>query len=300
MNWKRSFLAMVMLAVVLGGACVFLYAENVSLRLGQSHSIVRDPTPRIGIVIALPSEALEVFDVFSEEREVIAYGYNSSVGEIAGKPVVVVVCGIGEETASTAVLGMSILFNIEWAVNIGTSGAHSPTLEVGDVLVGTRIVSAGSRKYYSLTEWHLLEDGILFPSGKELRFRYLNSTVSLEELAAEASRQVTLPATSGDLTGDGRPHQPLIFLNGTIASSNFWMANATLITQTRLAYGTDAEENEAYGFGLTCYRPGIPFLKIAVISNSELTGSNFTPATIRASMTNGAILLEEMIKLSNQ
>lgn len=66
-----------------------------------------------------------------------------------------------------------------------------------------------------------------------------------------------------------------------------------------MRYGTDAEEEEAYGFALTCYRLGIPFLKIAVTSNSETTGSSFAPATVQVSMTNSAIFLQEMIKISN-
>ena len=298
MKWKHAFLAMVVLTVVLGGTCTFLYEENASLRMQQSYSIGRDLTPRIGIVVALPSEALPVFGEFSRERQLIAFGFNFSVGQIADKEVVIVVCGIGEESASSAVLAMSVLFNIKWAVNIGTSGAHSPNLDVGDVLVGAHIISAGSRKYSSFTAWNLLGDGIFFPNGTQLRFQYLNSTSSLVDLAATASKQVVLPATPGSLTGDGKAHQPIILLNATIASSDFWMANSTLIEQVRMRYGTDAEEEEAYGFALTCYRLGIPFLKIAVISNSEMTGSSFAPATVQVSMTNGAILLQEMIRIS--
>jgi nucleoside phosphorylase len=300
MNWKYAFLATLLLAVVLGGTCAFLYAENVSLHLQQTYLIGRDPTPRIGIVVALPSEALPVFAEFSREGQVIAYGFNFSLGQIAGQQVVIVVCGIGEESAASAVLAMNVLFNLEWAVNIGTSGAHSPNLEVGDVLVGAHIISAGSRKYSSLTEWDLLADGIFFPNGTQLRFQYLNSTPSLLDLAATASKLVVLPATPGDLTGNGKTHQPIILLNATIASSNFWIANSTLIEQVLMRYGTDAEEEEAYGFALTCYRLGIPFLKIAVISNSEITGSRFAPTTVQVSMTNGATLLQEMIRISNQ
>jgi adenosylhomocysteine nucleosidase len=262
--------------------------------------IGRDPTPRIGIVVALPSEASPVFADFWRDKQVIAYGFNFSVGQIAGKQAVIVVCGIGEESASSAVLAMSVLFNLEWAVNIGTAGAHSSNLEVGDVLVGARIISAGSRKYSSFTEWNLLADGIFFPNGTQLRFQYLNSTSSLLDLAARASRLVVLPETPGSLTGDRMAHQPIILLNATIASSDFWIANSTLIEQVLMRYGTNAEEEEAYGFALTCYRLGIPFLKIAVISNSEITGSNFSPTTVQVSMTNGAILLQEMIKISDR
>lgn len=242
---------------------------------------------------------MAVFAEFSRESELVAYGFNFSVGQIANKQVVVVICGIGEESAASAALAMNVLFNIEWAVNIGTSGAHSPNLGVGDVLIGAHIISAGSRRYSSLTEWSLLGDGIFFPNGTQQRFQYLNSTASLVALAATASRRVVLSAIPNNLTGNGMSHKPIILLNATIASSDFWTANSTLIAQLRMRYGTDAEEEEAYGFALTCYRLGVPFLKIAVISNSEITGSSFTPAAVQVSMTNGAILLEEMISISS-
>jgi nucleoside phosphorylase len=298
LNFKRLFLVMVLLAVILGGLCVSLYEENYWLRLELSHSITADPTSRIGIAIALPSEAQVVLGFFSETGELVAYGYRFLEGEIASKPVVIVISGVGEEAAAGAVFAMNSLFNITWAVSIGTAGAHSSILELGDVIVGARIISFGSRMYTSSTSWSYLNNGITFPNSTRMKFRYLNSTTSLVELAAKASKQVSLPLVPGNLTSNGQPHQPIIFLNGTIASSNFWTANSSLITQTRMALGTDAEEEEAYGFGLSCYRLGIPFVKIAVISDSDLTGLKFTPATIRTGMTNGAMLLQEMIMLS--
>jgi len=238
MDWKRGFFAMLVLCIILGSACIVLYENNTSLLQRQTSSITRDSTPRIGIVVALPSEALPIFAEFSTERQLVAYGFNFSLGQIAGKQIVIVVCGIGEESASAAVLAMDVLFDIQWAVNIGTAGAHSPNLEVGDVLVGAHIISAGSRRYSSLTQWSLLGDGIFFPNGTQERFQYLNSTPSLLALAAAASRQVTLPPTPSNLTGNGIAHEPAILLNATIASSDFWTANSTLIQQLRLRFDT--------------------------------------------------------------
>ena len=113
MNWRRTSVALVMVVLVLGGFCTYLYEEDASLRLQQSGPIVRDLTPRIGIVVALPSEAVPVFAEFTLEKELIAYGFNFSAGKIANKPVVIVICGIGEESAASAVLAMTVLFDIE-------------------------------------------------------------------------------------------------------------------------------------------------------------------------------------------
>ena len=76
------------------------------------------------------------------------------------------------------------------------------------------------------------------------------------------------------------------------------MSNATYWIDPVHAFSCSlAEEIEAYGFAVVCYREGIPFVKIAVISDSDITHSIFSDATVQISMTNGATLLVEMIKL---
>ena len=256
-----------------------------------------DPTPRIGIVIAMSLEAEPVLREFVSERNVTAYGFLFMLGTIRKKPVVVTLCGIGEEAAAAATLAMVSLFNLKWAVNIGTSGAHNPSLDLGDVVIGAKIVNYGARRYGSYTDYRFLRLGITWSNGTRHRFLYLNSTPWLVELARNASEQIELPEVPGNLLPTGTPRKPKIVV-GTIASSDLWTANATLITEIRKALNTDAEEMEAYGFGLTCYRLGVPFLKIAVISNSELTGSKFTLDPVKLSMSNGAELLYKMIELS--
>jgi len=262
------------------------------------NAIVKDPTPRIGIVIAMPNEAQYVFEVFNMEKTFEFMGYNFSVGTIAGKPVVIVISGIGEEAAAGAVIAMNTLFNVKWAVNIGTAGAHSYDHDTGDVIVGARIVPYGNRRYLSYENWTYMRLGITFANGTWYRFLYLNASNYLLELAEKASREITLPPTPANLTGRNQTYYPKIYLNGTIASADIWTANATYILRIHNELGTDAEEMEAYGFGLACYRLGIPFIKIAVISDSELTGSPWSPHSIKVSMKNGVTLLVKMIELS--
>jgi len=261
------------------------------------NAILRDPTPRVGIVIAMPEEAQYVFQYLNKEYSIEAMGYNFTVGTIAGKPVVIVISGVGEEAAAGAVIAMNTLFTIKWAVNIGTAGSHSYEHDTGDVIVAARIVPYGNRRYTSYDEWSYMRLGITLPNGTRFGFLYLNCSSELIELAAKASKEITLPPTPAELVGSNTTYYPKVYLNGTIASANIWLANATYILRIHEELGTDAEEMEAYGFGLSCYRLGIPFIKIAVISDSDLTGSPWSPESIRVSMSNGAMLLVKMIEL---
>lgn len=298
MNWKLLCKASLVIALILLCYSLVLYEENAALRLRLSNVRIRDETPRVGIAIPLPDEAEPIFAMLNKERDIVSDGFNFSVGTIADRPVVIVVCGIGEEAAAAAALAMHTLFTIQWAVNIGTSGAHSPSLEVGDVIVVSRIVNPSQMMMHSATNWVYRTDGVTYPNRTQFRFLYLNTTGSLVELAERASNEIQLPPTPPDLTGTRTIHQPVVLLNGTLSSSDLWIANSTLISVIRSMLATDAEESEAYGFAQTCYRLGIPFIKIAVISNSELSGSSFTPETLRVSMMNGAVLLRKMIELS--
>ncbi len=273
------------------------FLTTLTSTVTPSNAIIKDTTPRVGIVIAMLDEARYIFEIFDLEKSFAAMGYNFSVGKIAGKPVVIVISGIGEEAAAGAVMAMSTLFNIKWAVNIGTAGAHSYDHDTGDVIVAARIVPYGNRRYLSYENWAYMRLGITLVNGTRFRFLYLNTSNELLDLAERASREISLPPTPANLTGRNQDYYPKIFLNGTIASANIWTANSTYILRIHQELSTDAEEMEAYGFGLACYRLGMPFIKIAVISNNELTGSPWSPESIMISMRNGAKLLMKMIEL---
>jgi len=299
MNWKLLSIATFFIAVLFAACSLSLYVESSALRSQLSNASIRDSTPRVGIVIALSEEARPLLNLLTLERNVVENGFNFSLGTMAAEPVVVVVGGMGEEAAAAVTMAMHTLFNLKWAVNIGTSGSHSRSLDVGDVIVARRIVGVGARMVHNLTHWSPEKIGMTLPNGTQIRFLHLNTTESLVALAEQASTRVQLPPVPTELTGTGTQRRPSIVLNGTIASSNIWNANASVIQAIRSALGTDVEEMEAYGFGLTCYRLHIPFIKIAVVSDSEFSGSVFGPKSIKVSMTNGAVLLAKMIELSN-
>ena len=305
MRGRRLYLSLFIVIIVIG----FFYAGykyGVSTRgaekaLGGNagFAALYDNTPRVGILVAMPSEAKYVLSRVTDKRSFSALGYNFTTGIMAGKPVVLVISGIGEEAAAGAVEATHILFNVTWFVDIGTSGSHAFNHDTGDVIVAARIVPYGNRMYTSYTKWRYMRLGITFPNSTWMKFLYLNCSAKLLSLASRAAEAIKLPETPADLIGSKKPYKPKVWLNGTIASADIWTANSTYIERIHDELGTDAEEMEAYGFGLTCYRLGIPFIKIAVISDSDLTGSPWGPESIKVSMQNGVMLLEKMIELSS-
>ncbi len=296
---RRRYLtvALIILLVVISGSAGFVLRDVITW--GNTSSLRFDETPRIGIVVAMPSEAKYLFEVLHNEKSLVGYGFNFTIGEIAGKPVVLVVSGIGEEASAAAVEAMSTLFNLKWVVNIGTSGAHTASLDTGDVVVAARIVPYGNRMYKSYTSWRYMKLGILFPNMSRVRFLYINTSEALIRLARKAAAEIKLPPTPPELIGKNITYYPKVILNGTVASADIWTANSTYIRRLHSELLSDAEEMEAYGVALTCYRLGIPFIKIAVISDNELTGSPWCPKSIEVSMSNGVKLIKKMIELSS-
>ena len=293
-DWRMVSTALVIIALTLIGGTASVSGDGV----GPG----RDMVPRIAILIAVPIEAEWIYPFFTLERHFVADGFNFSTGTIAGRKVVLEVGSEGEAAAAAAVVVTNRYFNVQWAVSIGTAGSHFAPIDVGDVVVVNRIFDDSSMRItsYSPMAWTWLGSTVMLPNGTTRNFMYLNTTGYLINLADQAAGLIPpFPITPAQYVGTGQPHTAVVVRNGTDASSDLWIANAAVIAQVHATTGSSDEEMEAFGFGVTCYRLGIPFIKIAVISDSDVTGSQFTYDTVRISMTNGLALLLEMIMLSS-
>lgn len=86
------------------------------------------------IEMALLAERLE-----NAERRTVS-GIEFLSGAIAGKPVVLAVCGIGKVNAAVCAQTMALLYHPDVMINTGVGGALNRTLHVLDVVVGTYAV----------------------------------------------------------------------------------------------------------------------------------------------------------------
>ena len=86
------------------------------------------------IEMALLAERLE-----NAERRTVS-GVEFLSGAIAGKPVVLAVCGIGKVNAAVCAQTMALLYHPDVMINTGVGGALNRTLHVLDVVVGTYAV----------------------------------------------------------------------------------------------------------------------------------------------------------------
>ena len=94
----------------------------------------------IGVICAMDSE----FDLI---REALSHGEIQTAGrceflsaERAGKRVVAATCGVGKVNAAVCAQTMALIYEPELIINSGVSGALSPELRVGDVVIGTDVV----------------------------------------------------------------------------------------------------------------------------------------------------------------
>jgi adenosylhomocysteine nucleosidase len=156
-------------------------------------------------------------------------------------------------------------------VNQGTAGAHNPTLQLWDIVIGERTVD-----YSAYTSEHANAGSGVHPE----RWKPDPHLLRLDGL------QLTpFPAFRGDSrameTATAIHNSRGRVLRGTIGSAYQYNREIDMIASVRARYGTDSEDMEsafAHGAATGLHTP---FLAIRMISDSEYTHPTFERVTGR-------------------
>lgn len=84
----------------------------------------------IGIIVALKSEAQPLIDVLENPSSTTIAGKSCYLGEISGKKVAVVICGIGKVSASLTTQAVIDKLGVTSIINYGTCGGTNNTINV--------------------------------------------------------------------------------------------------------------------------------------------------------------------------
>ena len=84
----------------------------------------------LGFVVALPDEAENVIKTFGLEKQQNLSGKPVYVGKIAGKSVVMIVCGIGKVSAAMSTQALIDLYKPEKIINFGTAGGANDNINI--------------------------------------------------------------------------------------------------------------------------------------------------------------------------
>jgi adenosylhomocysteine nucleosidase len=94
----------------------------------------------IGIMGAMPEEVSGIINLLTEKEEVELGMRTYYVGKINGIKTVVVFSRWGKVAAAATVTTLILQFNVTEIIFTGIAGAISPELNIGDIVIGKRLI----------------------------------------------------------------------------------------------------------------------------------------------------------------
>ena len=227
----------------------------------------RELTKRILVQGAMDSETDLIADSLTDKRSEIIDGFRFVSGTYRGIPVTVSRTQIGKINAAVATYIGIKKFEPSLVINQGTAGAHNIDLNVGDILVGKKLISheayvserRGRGEGYSIRGRELISER--FAGGEWIKSKDICPDEELIRVA------LTVP----------NPHGRVV--SGTIATGDGFNREQDAITEMHEHNESDCEEMETFVAAQVSAHLGVPFLGFRVISNSELKGLYFDETT---------------------
>jgi len=202
----------------------------------------------IGIIAAMDEEILSIKKIMKEISIKEIYELNLIMGKINNKDVVLVKCGVGKVNAARTTQILIDNFEIEYLINVGTAGSLNENIEIGDVVIGKKLVqhdfdvtAAGREKGY------ITDIGKYFYSDKNL---------------IEKSRETIQKMDEG--------FNQFI---GTIATGDIFVQEVSVKDAIKKEFQADCVEMEGAAIAQICTLAKIPFIVIRSISDKP-NGNN--------------------------
>ena len=188
----------------------------------------------IGIIAAMEEEFEEIVNIMSEVKEKEISKLTFITGKINTKSVVLVKSGIGKVNAARVTQIMIDNFHIETIINVGSAGALNPLLNIGDIVIGEKLIQH---------DFDITGVGDYISSDSQLIEKIKNSinNISNEEYKIKV---------------------------GIIASGDIFCTAVEMKDKIYAKFNADCVEMEGAAIAQVCYLDKIPFIIIRSISDS--------------------------------
>jgi len=202
----------------------------------------------IGIIAAMNEEVDAIKKIITDISVRRIYELEFIQGKINGNEVVLVKCGVGKVNAARTTQILLNNFKIEYVINVGTAGSLNENIEIGDVVIGEKLVqhdfditAAGREKGY------ITDVGKYFYSDKNL---------------IEKTKQ-TIETMNENFNA---------FI-GTIATGDIFVQDIKVKDEIKKEFNADCTEMEGAAIAQVCMLDNIPFIVIRSISDKP-NGNN--------------------------
>ncbi len=202
----------------------------------------------IGIIAAMNEEVDAIKKIMRDISVKRIYELEFITGKINENEVVLVKCGVGKVNAARTSQILLNNFDIEYVMNVGTAGSLNENIEIGDVVIGEKLVqhdfditAAGREKGY------ITDVGKYFYSDKNL---------------IEKTKQ-TIENMNENFNA---------FI-GTIATGDIFVQDINVKDSIKKQFNADCTEMEGAAIAQVCALDNIPYIVIRSISDKP-NGNN--------------------------
>lgn len=210
----------------------------------------------IGIITAMEEEFEEIANIMSEVKEKEISKLTFITGKINTKSVVLVKSGIGKVNAARVTQILIDNFKVEGIINVGSAGSCNDELEIGDIVIGKKLVQHD----FDITAFGH-EKGFISNVGQ-----FVESNEQLIVKIEETIKRIK--------------DKDFKIKVGTIASGDIFCTESKMKEKIRNKFNADCIEMEGSAIAQVCKLDKIPFLVVRSISDkpngqNEITFDKF-------------------------
>ena len=204
----------------------------------------------VGIITA-ENEELEAVKKIMEEEKEFKYinGMELIIGKIQSKNCVLTKSGVGKVNAARTTQILIDKFDIEYVINVGVAGALNYKLDIGDVVIGTKVVQHD----FDITA---------FGHSKGYVPGVGNEVLCDRELVDKFKVAI-----------DNLEKRMYNIEYGTIATGDIFVTEVAMKDKIRSKFKADCVEMEGGAIAQICKLADVPFIAIRSISDSP-NGNN--------------------------
>ena len=228
---------------------------------------------KIGIIFAMNEELQELLKYLEIKNEYLIFDLKFYEGTINDSECVLVESGVGKVNAARCSQILIDNMKVEYVFNIGVAGGVSSELNVGDIVIGKRLVQHD----FDITAFNHQKGYIpnvgIFIESDEYLVNLANSCIDLTDYK---------------------------ILTGTIASGDIFCTESWMSEKIRNKFDALCVEMEGASIAQVCYLSHIPFLIIRSISDTPNNNNVITyEEFLEKSSQNVALFLMKILNKLN-
>lgn len=209
-----------------------------------------------GIIAAMQEEMQEIRKIMQNIEEVKKYELTFFKGKIHEENIVLVEAGVGKVNSARVTQILIDNFNVQAIINVGSAGSCNNELEIGDIVIGRRLVQHD----FDITAFGH-EKGFISNVGK-----FVESDEKLISKMEETIEKIE--------------NKDFNIKIGTIASGDIFCTEPKMKEKIKEKFNADCIEMEGASIAQVCKLDNIPFLVIRSISDkpngkNEITFDKF-------------------------